>query len=216
MPTNHSVWRTLIFRTRTFLLAAALSTLFAATQSNAADLAAGEQAAAICITCHAADGSALLPEYPGIAGQGAKYLSDQMRMIRSGERNIALMAGLLDDTDDETIENIAAWYASLTPRQGQAQEAGLELGERIYRAGIAAKSVSACSACHSPNGAGNALAGFPSLRGLSRPYLVAQLKAYRENRRVSHERFGGMMQGVAHQLTDSEIEAVANYISGIY
>ena len=126
------------------------------------------------------------------------------------------MAGQLDAMDDETIMNIAAWYASLTPQQGQALDENLELGERLYRAGIAEKSVSACTACHGPTGEGNAPAGFPSLKGLSRPYVIAQLKAYREGLRTSDERVGGMMRGTAHQLTDTEIEAVANYVSGVY
>ena len=184
--------------------------------TQAADLEAGEQASAICIACHAADGSTLLPEYPSLAGQGAKYLYDQMLLIRSGERDIPLMAGQLDPMSDETIANIAAWYASLTPRQGGSLDLEtLEQGEQIYRAGIAEKSVSACTACHGPTGVGNAPAGFPSLKGLSRPYLVAQLTAYREGERTTDERVSGMMRDTAHQLTDAEIEAVANYISGL-
>jgi len=190
------------------------ASLFAPAQ--AADLQAGEQASVACIACHAADGSTLLPEYPSLAGQGAKYLYDQMLHIRSGERNIPLMAGQLDAMSDETIANIAAWYASLTPRQGQALDmSNLEDGEQIYRAGITEKSVSACTACHGPSGTGNVPAGFPSLKGLSRTYLVQQLKAYREGERTTDERMGGMMRDTAHQLTDAEIEAVANYISGL-
>ncbi len=197
-----------------FLLACLSASLCASTQ--AADLDAGEQAAAICLACHAADGSTLLPEYPSLAGQGAKYLYDQMIQIRSGAREIPLMAGQLDAMSDETIANIAAWYASLTPRQGQALElASLDEGEQIYRAGIAEKSVSACTACHGPSGIGNAPAGFPSLKGLSRAYLVQQLTAYREGERTTDERYGGMMRDTAHQLTDAEIEAVANYVSGL-
>ena len=198
------------------MLATTLSFLPLSSSSIAADLEAGEAASAICVACHAADGSTLLPEYPSLAGQGAKYLYDQMLLIRSREREIPLMAGQLDAMDDETIMNIAAWYASLTPQQGQALDENLELGERLYRAGIAEKSVSACTACHGPTGEGNAPAGFPSLKGLSRPYVIAQLKAYREGLRTSDERVGGMMRGTAHQLTDTEIEAVANYVSGVY
>ena len=184
--------------------------------SFAADLEAGEEASVICLGCHAADGSSLLPEYPSLAGQNERYLIKQMHLIRSGEREVLLMAGQLDTASDETIANIAAWYASLTPRQGQAEENNLLLGEKIYRAGIADKSVSACSACHGPSGTGNAPAGFPSLKGLSREYLVQQLIAYREGMRVSDEDVGGMMRQTAHSLTDGEIEAVANYVSGVY
>ena len=216
MPSHLDVHHTLSLHSKALLLATTLSLLPLSSSSIAADLEAGEAASAICVACHAADGSTLLPEYPSLAGQGAKYLYEQMLLIRSREREIPLMAGQLDAMDDETIMNIAAWYASLTPQQGQALDENLELGERLYRAGIAEKSVSACTACHGPTGEGNAPAGFPSLKGLSRPYLVAQLKAYREGLRTSDERVGGMMRGTAHQLTDTEIEAVANYVSGVY
>ena len=199
-----------------FISFIALALACTAPSAHAADLEAGEQASALCIACHAADGTTLLPEYPSLAGQGAKYLYDQMIQIRAGERDIPLMAGQLDAMSDETIANIAAWYASLTPRQGQALDVDLELGERIYRAGIAEKSVSACTACHGPTGTGNAPAGFPSLKGLSRPYLAQQLTAYREGERTTDERVSGMMRATAHQLTDAEIKAVANYISGLF
>ena len=216
MPPHFDLHHTLSLYSKALLLATGLGFLFAASSSAAADLEAGEAASAICIACHAADGSTLLPEYPSLAGQGAKYLYDQMLLIRSGERDIPLMAGQLDAMSDGTIMNIAAWYASLTPRQGQALDENLELGEQIYRAGIAEKSVSACTACHGPTGEGNAPAGFPSLKGLSRSYVALQLKAYREGVRTSDESVGGMMRGTAHQLTDTEIEAVANYVSGVY
>ena len=204
------------FSNKHLLLALTLGLLSTPIMTHAADLEAGEQAAQICLGCHAADGSTLLPEFPSLAGQGQKYLVKQMQLIRSGHREILLMAGQLDPMDDETIENIAAWYASLTPRQGQAEEFNLELGERIYRAGIAEKSVSACTACHSPTGTGNAPAGFPLLKGLSRAYIVQQLTAFREGQRETDEDVGGMMRRTAHQLTDTEIEAVANYVSGLY
>lgn len=207
---------TLSLSTKRLLFAFTLGLLGTPTMSFAADLQAGEEASAICLGCHAADGSTLLPEYPSLAGQNEKYLIKQMHLIRSGEREVLLMAGQLDTMSDDTIADIAAWYASLTPRQGQAEEINLEIGEKIYRAGIADKSVSACTACHGPSGKGNAPAGFPSLKGLSREYLVQQLTAYREELRLSDEDVGGMMRQTAHSLTDGEIEAVANYVSGVY
>ena len=70
---------------------------------------------------------------------------------------------------------------------GVARREQLALGERIYRAGIAAKGVAACSACHSPHGAGNAPAGFPRIAGQHADYIVARLKDYRERRRVHDE-----------------------------
>ena len=88
MPSHLDVHHTLSLHSKALLLATTLSFLPLSSSSIAADLEAGEAASAICVACHAADGSTLLPEYPSLAGQGAKYLYDQMLLIRSREREI--------------------------------------------------------------------------------------------------------------------------------
>jgi len=92
----------------------------------------------------------------------------------------------------------------------------LAAASRIYRAGIARKGVAACSACHGPDGSGNAQAGFPRISGQPAAYTIAQLTAYRERLRATDELYGGMMRGVAEGLTDTEIALVASYIEGLY
>jgi cytochrome c553 len=90
----------------------------------------------------------------------------------------------------------------------------LKLGENLYRAGNLKTGVAACTGCHSPSGNGNGPAGYPGLGGQHADYIEKQLLAYRRGERVS----GGnaiIMQGVAENLSDKEISAVANYISGL-
>ena len=183
---------------------------------EAGNAAAGEGKAVACVACHGNDGTSTIPDYPHIAGQNAKYLEIQMRQMRDGERNIPLMAGQLDAMSDQDLKDIAAYYASQPGKIGQASPENLELGERIYRGGILEKNVAACTACHSPNGNGNTLAGFPRISGQPVGYTVAQLKSYREDERTSDEYVNGMMRDIAARMTDNEIEAVANYIQGLY
>lgn len=180
------------------------------------DLVAGQQAAQPCVACHGEDGNTLIPEYSNLAGQNAKYLFKQLQMIKSDKRPIPLMVGQLDNLTDQDLRNISAYYATLPGKIGQSKVDGLDKGEAIYRGGILEKSVAACTACHAPNGNGNSLAGFPRLSGQPVEYLVVQLKAYREDQRTSDEYVGGMMRDIAAKLTDTEIEAVANYITGLY
>lgn len=170
-----------------------------------------------CVACHGQDGaSGIGPDYPSLAGQNERYLLDQMRMIKSGERPAPLMAGQLDVLTDAELEAIAAYYAGLPRKVGRSTPDSLEAGMRIYRGGIMAKGVAACTACHSPTGAGNGPAGFPALSGQRFDYVVAQLVAYREGQRKTDEAFGGMMRQVAGGLTDTEIRAVANYVQGLH
>ncbi|NJN52095.1 MAG: cytochrome c4 [Gammaproteobacteria bacterium] len=133
-----------------------------------------------CGACHGQDGVTTLPGYPNLAGQGEKYTRDQLTAIKNGTRSAPLMTGQLDAMSDSDLANLAAHYASLTPAVGQAKDERLDVGAQIYRGGIARKGVAACSACHSPTGAGNSLAGFPAVGGQPADYLVAQLTAYRE------------------------------------
>ena len=158
------------------------------------------------------------PTYPNLAGQNEKYLYDQLKLIQSNERVILLMTGQLIGKTDQDLRDMAAYYASLPARIGQAtgNDESVSRAEAIYRGGIMEKRVAACTACHSPNGNGNALAGFPALRGQPGPYLATQLRAYREGERTTDEAYGGMMRDVAGGLTDGEIAALADYIQGLH
>ncbi len=189
----------------------------AANESGAGgDAAAGKALSAPCAACHGADGNSVASLYPSLAGQGYRYLLKQMHLIKDGSRAAPLMAGQLDNMSDSDLENLAAYFAGQTPNIGKAADEDLDLGERIYRGGLLDKHVTACTACHSPRGAGNPLAGFPLLRGQPVDYLVDQLRKYREGERQTDEEHGGMMRGVARNLTDGEMRAVANYIHGLH
>ena len=170
-----------------------------------------------CAACHGQDGaSGIAPEYPSLAGQNERYLLNQLRMFKSGQRVAPLMAGQLDMLTDANLEAISAYYAGLPAKVGRSSPEGLEVGRRIYRGGIMAKGVAACAACHSPTGAGNAPAGFPALSGQRADYVTAQLVAYREGERATDDAYGAMMRQVAARLTDTEIRALANYVQGLH
>lgn len=174
-------------------------------------------ASTTCIACHGEDGNSALPGYPNIAGQNARYLFRQMQLMRDGRRDPKLMGPQLDNMTDQDLYDMATFYASQGSKIGQASPDGIELGEAIYRGGILVKQVAACTACHAPNGSGNALAGFPSLSGQTAEYVVEQLKAYREGQRNTDAGdYEGMMRQTAANMTDTEIAAVANYVLGLH
>ncbi|MCA1791550.1 MAG: cytochrome c4 [Thioalkalivibrio sp.] len=179
------------------------------------DPTAGQAKAMVCAACHGQTGEAILPEYPNLGGQHYSYLLDQMYKFRSGDRYAVLMAGQLDGKPDQDLKDIAAFYAEKEMVKGVAEGDALELGERIYRAGLADKQVPACIGCHSPRGMGNGPARFPVLSGQHAEYVVQQLTAYREGERQTDEALGQLMRGVARNLNDREIEAVSAYVRGL-
>jgi len=179
----------------------------------AGDAESGQGKVAVCSGCHGADGNSMIAMFPKLAGQGELYLVNQLIDIRDGARNVPQMTGILTGLNDQDLADIAAYYAAQTRTIGAADPAKVELGRQVYRAGIAAKGVAACTACHSPTGAGNPQAGFPALGGQHADYVISQLKAYRTETRNNGQ--ATMMQQVAALMSDKEIEAVANYIQGL-
>ncbi len=197
-------------------LLALLNTATSSPAMAGGDVEAGKSLAITCAACHGQDGNTgLMPDYPKLGGQNEKYLASQLRMIQSGDRAAPLMAGQLIGKSEQQLQDLAAYYASLPGAAGESSDDDLALGEQIYRGGILKKNVSACTACHSPSGSGNSLAGFPNIAGQSMAYVVEQLRKYREGERKTDENNGGMMRQIAGNLTDGEIRAVANYVQGL-
>jgi cytochrome c553 len=184
------------------------------------DASRGANMVAACAACHGTDGNSISPAWPTLAGQNQKYLLDQLNYFKNGERENALMSSvvpLLNAYSDQDLLNIAAYYSSQIKTNGQAEDNAelLALGEALYRSGDMKKAIPACTACHSVNGAGNALAGFPSVAGQQKAYLVSTLKAYRTKERNAGD-YALVMQAISKNLSDDEIDALANYMHGLY
>jgi len=81
------------------------------------DAAAGKSAAAVCLGCHVAQGASPNPAWPSLAGQDAKYLADATEAYKDGSRSDETMKAIVASLDRQTIDNIAAYYASLTPEE---------------------------------------------------------------------------------------------------
>ena len=190
-----------------------------ATAAQTGDAASGKELSVTCSACHGADGNSAAPAFPKLAGLGEKYLLKQMKDIRDGARPVPTMAGQVDNMSDQQLADLAAFYDSQPRSGGQTNPDLVALGEKVYRAGVAERKVAACTACHSPNGKGNAPAGFPALAGQHADYIAAQLKAYRKGYEDETGRTNDgdtkIMRTTAFGLSDKEIEAVASYASGL-
>lgn len=172
----------------------------------------------VCAACHAEDGNSTLPANPVLAGQHADYTLKQLMNFRPQDgkpatRPNAVMAGMVANLSAGDLRNLAAYFEAqkLAPRAARDPELA-KLGQTIYRGGILAKNVAACTACHGPNGSGIP-AQFPRLAGQFAEYISAQLRAFRAGERANDP--NRMMRAVAERLSDREIAAVAEYIAGL-
>ncbi|MCB1674775.1 MAG: hypothetical protein KDI01_00690, partial [Halioglobus sp.] len=81
---------------------------------------------------------------------------------------------------------------------------------RLISEGIAASQLTACDRCHDTATAEPTSHLVPRLAGQSRDYLARSLYAYRQNKRQS-----GIMEPVASELENREIEQLADYYAGL-
>lgn len=201
---------TLVLAFATLLAAPVLATTGAAAPK--ADLARGQQiASTVCMACHTFDGSRGSVANPILANQHPEYLVKQLHEFKAGKRQNAIMQGIAATLSDADMVSVAAFYATKQAKPGAARNKDtIELGERIYRGGIAEKQVPACAGCHSPNGAGIP-AQYPRLAGQHAEYTEAQLNNFRSGARANN----AQMTGIAAKLSDREIKAVSDYIAGL-
>ena len=189
--------------------------LFAEEAATAkADLAKGQAAAVSCAACHGGDGNSAIAINPSLAGQHAQYITKQLMNFKSGERNNAIMKGMVAMlATDEDMKNVAAFYAAQKPRPGIARDQALvDAGQKIYRGGDVNAGIPACASCHSPSGAGIP-AQYPRLAGQMKEYTLAQLKAFKAGERANDN--AAMMRTIAGRLSDKQMEALAEYVSGL-
>jgi len=184
-----------------------------AKQAAKPDLAKGQATSTnVCAACHTNDGSRGSPANPILQAQHPEYLVKQLTEFKAGKRVNPIMLGMASTLSEDDMRNVAAFYASKQAKPGFAKTKDLvTLGERIYRGGIADRSIPACAGCHSPTGAGIP-AQYPRLAGQHGDYTEAQLVAFRSGARAN----SAQMTGVAAKLNDREIKAVSDYIAGLH
>ncbi len=179
----------------------------------AGDPAAGKEKSAACVACHGVDGNSPNGQWPKIAGQHAQYIVKQLKDYKSGKRKNAIMVGMAAALSDQDMEDLAAYYQSQNLKRGGANADLVALGESIYRGGNLTTNVTACVACHNPNGAGNPMANFPAISGQHAQYIADQLRYFKGGQRAND--LNRMMRNVAVRMSEEEIEAVASYIQGL-
>ncbi len=174
-----------------------------------------EKANTICMACHGMDGNGMpaMPVWPKLAGQHSLYIYKQLMNFKNNERQNAQMYPIVMGLTEDDVKNLAAYYSTLEQSNGTAEAELVEKGEQIYRAGNPQTGVPACSGCHGPAGIGSNLAKFPRISGQHSEYLAQTLKYFRSQERANDP--NGMMRGVAANMTDEEIEAVASYVEGL-
>jgi cytochrome c553 len=211
-------------RLSTIILGLAFAVPAFAQDAGPGDPAAGQAKAAVCGACHMVDGNSVDPQYPKLAAQHESYIVRQLTLFKNGERANAIMLGFSAGLTTQDMHDIGAYFAQQAIKPGMASEEkipGLEetfkqRGERLWRGGDKARGIPACMACHGPAGTGNPGSAYPHLAGQHANYTKAKLLAYRGGEVWGTAPNAAIMPGVAANLDDNDIEALASYIEGLH
>jgi cytochrome c553 len=188
-------------------LATAAGTALA--QSHA-EQAARELAKDVCSACHGPEGHSISPVFPRLAGQQAGYIIVQLEAFRNhtrGDPNAqAYMWGMSSQLSDATIKDLAEYYSTRKPVNGEPGDPALMAeGKKIYTEGIPSQNVPACESCHGADAKGTG--AFPRLAGQHVDYLIAQLQGFQSGVRAN----APIMQNVVHTMTPEQLKAAATY-----
>lgn len=169
-----------------------------------------------CLSCHTGQTIQMASGYaPRLRGKPAGYLFNQLLNFRDGRRVNASMLIMVGHLSDAYLWEMASYFSKLEapypkPAPPPADPAVRARGRQLVRHGDQAQKVPACQACH-----GQRLTGVepntPSLLGLPKDYLVAQLEAWRTGAR--HAAAPDCMHTVATRLRESDIQAVAAWLA---
>lgn len=187
---------------RLLFLALAIPTL----SVSAADVDAGKRKAEVCISCHGAAGNSTSGAFPSLAGQTSRYLYLQLRDFKEGRRKDPVMSPMAANLSKEDMQDLAEYFAS----QKQAGN-GFKADPAKVKVGAAKANEVLCAMCHLGELKGQN--EIPRLAGQQHDYVIKQLKDFRERNRTND---AGSMTSVSRNLTDEDIENLAQYISNLY
>jgi cytochrome c553 len=205
-----------IFGLHSALRTAILATVLSAVCSLAG-LADGLQAKLeYCKTCHGLSGQGYRGYYtmPRLAGQQPQYIENQLRAFIEHRRKNLIMANVAHALSPSMLSALAHHFRDLNPPPlGGGPGGDTATGKRIFDEGLPESNVPACSACHGADAHGQDQ--IPRLAGQLPDYFYNKLVNWTSERgqNASMPDSSAVMGPTSHNLTKSQISAVAAYVS---
>jgi cytochrome c553 len=169
-----------------------------------------------CKTCHGHSGQGYYGYFPipRLAGQQPKYLENQLRAFNERRRANPVMSNVAHSLTPSMVAALAAHFRDLDSRPiGGGPRDRVATGRTVYQEGLPESNVPACSACHGQEAKGQD--EIPRLAGQLFPYTVKELTSWSRERGQggTKDDTSAIMAPTAHNLTQSQIAAIAAYLS---
>jgi cytochrome c553 len=174
-----------------------------------------------CKDCHGQQGQGFQGAYPvpRLAGQTFAYLQAKAEVIMEHRRDNAtadaFVAPALASMNPQKRGEVFDHFAKLNPPPaGPGPQDLVPAGRRIYEEGVPQDNIPACASCHGPEAKGSGMV--PRLAGQIYPYAVKVLSLWTIiNNERAREGGSAVKAPVEHRLSQSQINAVAAYISNL-
>jgi cytochrome c553 len=157
----------------------------------------------LCAACHGADGNSTTVGVPSIAGQPKLFIENQLVLFREGMRESDQMFAAMKGLKDPEIIKLAEHFSKLPAKAppGIYRKDLFLMGQQLAMR-------NRCGICHLADFSGQQQV--PRLAGQREEYLLAEMKAYRDNKRRGGDT---IMAASLYGITDDEIAALAHFLS---
>jgi cytochrome c553 len=173
-----------------------------------------------CEVCHGIDARGFVGFFPipRLAGQQVEYIENELNGFVQHKREDTatpektnVMFNVGHALTPEMIKALATSFHELNPKPfGRGPKDLTAEGKEIYEKGVPSANVLPCGSCHGADAKGDG--PIPRLAGQLYPYVVTQLTGWAKERTEANS---DIMAPIAHGLTDSQINAVAAYVSNL-
>jgi cytochrome c553 len=171
---------------------------------------------AYCKTCHGVSGQGFRGSFPmpRLAGQQPEYLENQLQAFIERRRTNPVMFNVAHVLSPSMLTALATHFKDLNPKPlGGAPKELVAAGKKIYDEGVPSAEVPPCATCHGPEAKG--ADAFPRLAGQLNDYVAKKLLNWSKERGQDPAKpdTSAVMQPIAHNLTEAQVQAVAAYVS---
>jgi cytochrome c553 len=169
-----------------------------------------------CKTCHGVSGQGFRGTYPmpRLAGQQPEYLKNQLEAFIERRRSNPVMFNVAHVLSPPLLAALTTHFKDLNPKPlgGGPRDLSAE-GKKIYEEGIPSAEVPPCASCHGPDAKG--ADAFPRLAGQLHDYIFRKLTNWDKERGQDKNKpdTSAIMGPIAHNLTETQIRAIAAYLS---
>jgi cytochrome c553 len=169
-----------------------------------------------CETCHGASGEGYHGYFtmPRLAGQQPRYIENQLQAFIERRRTNEVMFNVAHSLNPSMLTALAHHFHDLHPApMADGPQRLMSAGKTIYEEGVPEANIAACFACHGVEARGQD--EIPRLAGQLYPYVVKVLTNWGKERGQSAGKAdtSAIMAPTAHNLTPSQIAAIAAYVS---